>query len=64
MLRRSFYFPCRREGCGEARHVWNWLSLFQLWHNIAHQGLDKPPAMASSPEALRFITLMQEAILT
>ncbi|MEM3060875.1 MAG: hypothetical protein QW265_00510, partial [Candidatus Bathyarchaeia archaeon] len=37
------YSPCWREkkNC-KARHAWNWLSLFQIWHNIAHVGFNEP----------------------
>ncbi|MEM3521809.1 MAG: hypothetical protein QW723_02320 [Candidatus Bathyarchaeia archaeon] len=44
---------------------WNWISLFQIWHNIAHTKFDElPKAELLSIEALRFIDFMRGMILS
>ncbi|MEM2896328.1 MAG: hypothetical protein QXG01_01940, partial [Candidatus Bathyarchaeia archaeon] len=60
------YFPCWREkkSC-KARHARNWISLFQIWHNIVHIGFDEfSKSELPSLEALRFIDFMRGRILS
>lgn len=45
--------------------LWNWLSLFQTWHNIAYMCFDKPiKAEPPSIKMLSFATFMREEALS